>query len=442
MNTTLISSQTTLHPAADAGKTIRLGLLLLIIAVGGAGAWLCFAKLSAAIIAPGYVKVEDNRKTVQHREGGIIKAILVKEGQRVAAGSALVLLGDESVAAQADAAAAQLDAEAAKVARLQAESLGAQQIDFPASLSAAQARPGAAGAMQSERAAFAAKRGALDEQLSLLDEQATQIKQEIDGLQRQAASKRAASALMREEVRTYESLREVGFVSKMQVSRQQRGLQDYEAQHSEHQANIARAKQRLAELGARANGLRSEYRRSAADELPAARARIATLEQQLRSSRDAARRQAVVAPIGGKIVDLKVHTVGGVIAPGAALMDIVPDDGALIVEARLNVDDVTHATAGMRAEVRISGNSGRSAPLLAGELRYVSADRMTDAATGRPYYLAQVAIDAKALAAAPEVHIQPGMATEIFLLAGERTPLQYLLEPVRNGMRRALRQPA
>lgn len=442
MNNTSSISQATLHSAADAGKTIRLGLLLLVVAVGGAAAWLCLAKLSGAIIAPGYVKVEDNRKTVQHREGAIVKAILVKEGQRVAAGSALVLLGDESVAAQADSAAAQLDAETAKAARLEAESLGAQQIDFPAALTAAGAHPSAASAMQSERAAFAAKRRALDEQLTLLDEQTAQIRQEIGGLQRQAAAKRAASALMREEVRTYESLREVGFVSRMQVSRQQRGLQDYEAQHNEYQANIARAKQRLAELGSRMNTLRSEYRQRAADDLPATRARIATLEQQLRSTSDAARRQAVLAPITGKIVDLKVHTVGGVLAPGAALMDIVPDDSALIVEARLNVDDVAYARTGMRAEVRITAFSGRSVPLLAGELRYLSADRMTDAATGRPYYLARVAVDAHALAGAPEVHIQPGMAGEVFLLAGERTPLQYLLEPVRDSMRRALRQPA
>jgi HlyD family type I secretion membrane fusion protein len=440
MNNTSTIPQAALHPAADAAKAIRLGLLLLVIAVGGAGAWLCLAQLSGAIIAPGYVKVEDNRKTVQHREGGIIKAILVKEGQRVAAGSALVLLGDESVAAQAESAAAQLDAETAKAARLEAESLGAQQIDFPAALTAIGSQQSAASAMQSERAAFAAKRGALDEQLTLLDVQAAQIRQEIEGLQRQAAAKRAASALMREEVRTYESLREVGFVSKMQVSRQERGLQDYEAQHNEYQANIARAKQRLAELGSHMNSLRSEYRQRAADELPAARARIATLAQQLRSTRDAARRQAVLAPIAGKIVDLKVHTVGGVLAPGAALMDIVPEQAPLIIEARLNVDDVSHARVGMQAEVRFPAYPARAMPLLSGELRHLAADRLTDTVTGRPYYLAQVAIAPQALG--DDAQLRPGMSAEVFLLAHERTPLQYLIDPIRNSMRRALRQPA
>lgn len=440
MNNKSIAAQAGLHPAADAGKTIRLGLLLLIVAVGGGAAWLCFANLSAAIIAPGYVKVEDNRKTVQHREGGIIKAILVKEGQRVTAGSPLVLLGDESVAAQADSAAAQLDAETAKAARLQAESLGAQQIDLPATLTPTNARPSAISAMASERSTFQSKRGALDEQLTLLDEQAAQIRREIHGLQRQAASKRAASALMREEVRTYESLREVGFVSKMQVSRQQRGLQDYEAQHNEYQANIARAKQRLAELGARANGLRSQYRQSAADELPAARARIAALEQQLRASRDAAQRQAILAPIAGKVVDLKVFTVGGVIAPGAALMDVVPEAAPLIIEAKLNVDDVSHARVGMQAEVRFPAYPARAAPLMRGELRHVAADRLTDELTGRPYYLAQVAISSRSLGS--DVYLRPGMSAEVFLLAHERTPLQYLIDPIRNSMRRALRQPA
>jgi HlyD family type I secretion membrane fusion protein len=439
MNPKVNHAQTILHLAADAGKTIRIGVLLLIAAVGGFATWLALAKLSGAIIAPGYVKVEDNRKTVQHREGGIVKAILVKEGQRVRAGSALVLLGDESVAAQAESTAAQLDAETAKAARLEAESLGAHRIDVAASLTGAGARPSAASAMQSERAAFQAKRRALDEQRASLDQQTAQIREEINSLRCQAASKRAASALMREEVRIYESLKEVGFVSKMQVSRQQRSLQDYEAQHSEYLANIARAKQRLADLAARSSALESEYRQGAADQLPATRARIAALEQQLRTSRDAARRQTIVAPIAGKVVDLKVFTVGGVIAPGAALMDIVPEAVPLIIEAKLNVDDVSQAQVGMQAEVRFPAYPGRAAPLISGELRHLAADRLTDALTGRPYYLAQVAIAPRALGG--DVQLRPGMSAEVFLLAHERTPLQYLIDPIRNSMRRALRQP-
>jgi HlyD family type I secretion membrane fusion protein len=443
MNTALSEKpQTKLHPAADIGATIRLGLLLLTLAVGGAGTWACVATLSAAIIAPGVIKVEDNRKSVQHREGGIVSAILVKEGEHVTAGGTLIMLGDEAVAAQLQAIAAQLDAETAKAARLDAESSGAEQVAFPSALQARGEQASVSSAMQSERAAFLAKRRALDEQLSLLDEQSAQVKQEIAGLERQAHSKQSATALMRDEVRTHQSLSQVGFVSKMQVLRLQRNLEDYEAQRSEYLSNIARARQRLAELAVRRNAVRSQYRQGAADELPATRARIATLEQQVRTSRDAARRQAIVAPIAGKVVDLKVFTLGGVVAPGATLMEIVPDASLLIVEARLNVDDVAHAKVGMRADVRINAYSIRSAPLLIGELRQVSADRMTDPATGRPYYLAQIAVDAQSLRAASGVQLQPGMAAEVFLNAGSRTPLDYLVEPIRNAMRRAARQPA
>ena len=430
-----------LHRAADARPAIRCGLIVLALAVGGFGVWSALATLSSAIILQGFVKVEDNRKTVQHREGGIVKAILVKEGDYVRSGSTLIVLGDEGVAADLDAVAAQLDAETAKAARLSAESTGAQHVDFPSALLGRVGESSAGIAMQLERAAFDAKRRALEEQLALLRDQGGEIEQEIEGLQRQAQSKQAATGLMREEVRTHESLSRVGFVSKMQVLRLQRNLQDYEAQRQEYLATAARAKQRRVELATRAKMLRTYYRQSAADELPQARARITALEQQLRSSRDTAKRQAIVAPLSGTVVALKVFTVGGVIAPGAPLLDIVPTDTSLTIEAKLNVDDVTYAAPSMPADVRITAYSARVAPLLSGELRYVSADRMVDPATGHPYYSALITVHAESLRAAPDVHLQPGMSAEVFLRTGDHTFLQYLTEPVRNSMRRALKQP-
>jgi HlyD family type I secretion membrane fusion protein len=415
---------------------------VLAVAVGGIGTWAGVATLSSAIIAPGYIRVEDNRKSVQHREGGIVKEILVKEGEHVDAGQALIVLGDERVAADLDGALAALDAESAKAARLEAQSVDAGEVRFPPSLAARGTQPSAANAMQVERAAFASRRSALHEQLALLENQCVQTRHEIDALQAQARAKAAATALLREEVRTHEALSREGFVSRMRVVRVQRDLQDYESQRNEFLSNIARARQRLAELSMRANALSSQSRQSAADELPQVRARIATLEQQLRSSRDSARRQSIVAPIGGAVVDLKVFTAGGVVAAGAPLMDIVPDDNRLIVEARLNVDDVTHVAPGSTAEVRLTAYPHRNAPLLKGEVRNVSADRISDPATHTPYYSAQIAIDPQSLRDALDVRLQPGMAAEVYLLAGEHTPLQYLIEPIRNSLRRALRQPS
>jgi membrane fusion protein, epimerase transport system len=443
MNTSFTTAQRPeLHPAADARRPIRAGLLVLGLAVAAGIAWSCLAALSAAVIAPGVVKVEDNRKTVQHREGGIVGAILVTEGEHVSAGRALIQLGDERVQAELRTAAAQLDAETAKAARLLAQSVAAPAIEFPPALLARAADPQTAAAMQSQRSAFQARQRALDEQMAALDEQGIGLRQEIDSLQAQIRSRQAATSLMREEVRTHAELNEIGFVSKMQVLRLQRGLEDYESQRHEHLSNTARARQRLADLASRRIALRSDYRQAATDELPQAQARIATLEQQLGAARDAARRQEIVAPVTGQVVGLKVYTVGGVVAPGAPLLDIVPDQKPLLVEARLDVDDVVHASVGARAQVRLSAYSARSAPVLEGRLRQVSADRIVDAASGRPYYLAQIDIDAQSLRDAAHVHLQPGMAAEVFLLAGERSLWQYLLEPIRNSMRRALRQTA
>lgn len=431
-----------LHPAADARSSARLGLTVLTLALGGMGAWAGLATLSSAIIAPGFVKVEDNRKSVQHREGGIVKEILVKEGEHVDAGQPLIVLGDEHVAAELDSVIVTLDAETAKAARLEAQGAGAADVRFPPLLLDRSTEPSVANAMRVERAAFQARRGALQEQLASLENQCAQTRTEIDALQAQTRSKEAATGLLREEVRTHESLSREGFVSKMRVVRLQRDLQDYESQRNELLSNIARARQRLAELTMRMNALSSQSRQGAADELPQVRARIATLEQQLRSSRDSARRQSIVAPITGTVVDLKVFTAGGVVAAGAPLMDIVPEDKRLVVEARLNVDDVAHAKPGSAAEVRLTAYPLRSAPMLKGELRNVSADRMSDPSTHVPYYSAQIAINPESLHTAPDLRMQPGMAAEVYLLAGEHTPLQYLIEPIRNSMRRAMRQPS
>jgi HlyD family type I secretion membrane fusion protein len=431
-----------MHPAARAGRTIGLGLAVLMIAVFGVGAWAGIASLSAAVIAPGIVKVEHNRQTVQHREGGIVSAILVGEGEHVQAGHALLQLADERVAAEMKSIAAQLDAETAKAARLQAQSGGAPKPDWPEALRVRAAAPEAMLAMQSEQAAFDARRRALDEQLTMLDRQGAQVRDEIASLQGQVRAQQAAAASMRDELRAQRALSDIGFVSRLQVVRLQRGLDEHEAQRHEAAANAARARQRLAELDARSNALRSQHRQGAADELPATRTRIAMLEQQLRSAQDAARRQAIVAPVAGTVMGLKVFTVGGVLAPGAAVLDIVPDEQPLVVEARLEVDDVAQAQVGMRADVRLPAYSARHTPLLGGTLRWVSADRTTDPASGRAYYLAQIGIDAQALRDAPRLQLKPGLAAEVFLLGAERTPLQYLIEPIRHSMRRALRQAA
>ncbi|MET1084425.1 MAG: HlyD family type I secretion periplasmic adaptor subunit [Burkholderiales bacterium] len=431
----------TLHPAADARRSVLTGLGVIALTFGVVGAWVALAPLAGAIIAPGMVQVETNRKTVQHLEGGIVKEILVRDGDRVTAGQPLIVIGDERVSAQLSGASAQLDAERAKAARLLAERDGLGAIDFPLTLRERVAEARIGDLLRIETTLFETKRRALQEQLALLKVQSNEIRQEVDALTAEVRADHSAAALLEEEVSANERLRALNFVSNMQVLKLKRGVEEYRAKHGESLASKARANQKINELAMRASSLRHEYRQTAADEYTTTQNKIVSLEEQLKPSRDAVTRQAVVAPMAGTVVGIKVFTVGGTVAPREPLLDIVPDDNPLIVEARINLDDIRYVHPGMSADLRFTAYHSRDTPLINGELVYLSADRLTDPNSGASYYLANVRVDDHSLAAAPAMRLQPGMRAEVYLKTARRTTLDYLLEPITGSLRRAMREP-
>ena len=431
----------TLHPAADARRSIRIGLTVIALTFGVVGVWAALAPLAGAIIAPGVVKVESNRKTVQHLEGGIVKEILVKDGDYVHAGQPLIAIGDERMSAELSTVSAQLDAERAKAARLRAERDGLLAVEFPPTLRERAADPRVGSLLRLETALFQARRRTLEEQLALLMDQRKQTRQEMDALAIKAKADVSAGDLLDEEVSANERLRDLNFVSRMQVLRLKRTAEEYRSKHAESLAGEARAKQKITELDMRGASLRNEYQKVAADEYTMTQNKIVTLEEQLKPSRDAVRRQAVVAPIAGTVVGLTVFTVGATVGPREPLLDIVPADNPLIVEVRINLDDIRHVHSGMRADLRFTAYHARNTPLIEGELVYVSADRLTDPNTDVSYYLANIRVDEQSLAAAPDVRLQPGMRVESFLKTTPRTTLDYLLEPINGSLRRAMREP-
>lgn len=430
-----------LHPAAHARHIAGAGAVAILGGLLALAAWAVTAPLAGAIVVHGVVKVEHHRKTVQHLEGGIVRRILVRDGDRVQAGQTLLVLTD----AQADAALAggsgQLDAEMARLARLHAERDGLARIEFVPALRGRAHDPRVAELLGAEEALFQTRRRALLGQLALLHAQRAQVASEIAALASHAASTRSARELLGEELQANEELQRRNFISRMQVLRLQRTREEYQSREGEARATLAKAHQKLAELDLRAMELRERHRQAAADEAAAAQPRLAVLSARLEPSRDAVRRQAVTAPIAGIVVDLKVFTVGGVVERGAPLLDIVPDDDGLVVEVRLGVDDVQHARAGMPADIRLPAYAQRDAPLLAGTLEKISADRLHDAATGTAHFVGQVRIDEASLRAARAVELRAGLRAEVFLRTGERTAADYLLAPVLASLSRALREP-
>ncbi len=422
-------------------RVIRLGLLVLALAFGGAGLMLGRVPLASAVVAPGVVKVADNRKSVQHLEGGIVKEIRVRNGDRVAAGQTLIVLEDERASAGLDLLAGQWDTAAARAARLQAERDFRSEPLFPERLHGRAAEPRVAELLRTETALFQTRRAALERQLQSFNEQIVEIEQEQASLQAQLGAEKEAGRLLGEELRAYEAGQQQHVVTRVQVLALKRAQQERLARQAELGGAMARSRLRMEELRARAAALRNQYMQVAADELSTIKAQLADLEEKLRPSRDAVNRQAIVAPLAGQVVDLQVFTVGGVVRPGERVLDIVPDASTLLIEARIGLDDIDNLHLQQAVDIRLTAYPTRSTPLLHGVVRYISADQLSDPRTGAAHYIAQVAVEGSALSSAgAALPLQPGMRAELFIKTGERTVLDYLLEPLTATLRRSLRE--
>jgi membrane fusion protein, type I secretion system len=422
-------------------KIIRAGLVVIAVTFLGVGGWMAAAPLSGAVIAPGVVKVDTNRKTVQHQEGGIVKKILVRDGDRVKGGQTLIVLDDVRVDAAFDQTRTQLDAELARNARLTAEGSLADAVAFPTELTARRGEPRVADLIRKENALFAVRRGVLNSQIELLRNQIHETQQEVAALIEQQKADDNAIRLQREELAANEALTKEGFVSKTRLLSLQRVVAEYEAKKGEAQAELAKARQKVAELELRILTLRNDSMRQATDELKESTSRMFDLQERLRPSKDAAERQLIAAPLSGTVVDLKVTTVGAAIGPRDPLLDIVPEDPDLIVEAHVRPEDINYVHTGSEADVRLTSFKQRITPVVQGALVYVSPDRLTERSNNAPYYVAHVKITREALRQAGDLTLQAGMPAEVFVKTAARTPLQYLFDPVTGYIRRAMREP-
>ena len=424
----------------DPGRIVRAGLLVIATGAASLGAWAAFAPLSGAVIAPGFVKVDLNRKVVQHQEGGIVRAIRVRDGDRVQQGQELVLLEDVRIDAQFDLLRTQLDAERAKAARLEAERRYAAKPVFPADL-LKRSDDKVVETLARESGLFKARRDAIESQVALLQRQIVESREEAAALAMQLAAEERALKLQKEELAANERLLAQGYVQKTRLLTLQRAVAEYEARHGERRAELSKARQRASELELRILSMRNAYAQSAADELKETTARIFDLEDRIRPSRDAAERQKISAPIAGEVVGLRVFGSGAVIGPREVLMEIVPEDKRLIIEARIRPEDINHVRSGSPADIRLTAYKQRTTPLVQGSVAYVSGDRLVDTQSGAPYYMVHVDVPTQALADAGNLRLQAGMPAEVFIRTDERSALDYVLAPVTDYFRRGMREP-
>jgi HlyD family type I secretion membrane fusion protein len=427
-----------MNPENDARWIIRAGLAVIVAGVLALGGWAALAPLSGAVIAPGYVKVDLNRKVVQHQEGGIVRAIRVRDGDKVTEGQELVVLDDVRIDAQLDLLRTQLDGERAKAARLEAERSYAAKPKFPKDIAE---QPRTIEIVERETALFRARRDAVETQVAVLRTQIKESQQEAAALAEQITAEERALKLQKAELEANEQLLEKGYIQKTRILTLQRAVSEYEARHGEHRAELSRARQRASELELRILTMRNQYAQQASDELKDTTTRIFDLEERIRPSKDAAARQKIVSPIAGEVVGLKVFTSGSVIGPRDVLMEIVPTEKRLIVEARIRPDDINYVRAGSEADIRLSAFKARTTPLVYGSVIYVSGDRMTDPQTGVAYYVVHIDVPDRSLADAGNLRLTAGMPAEVFIRTDNRSTLDYLTAPVTDYLRRGMREP-
>jgi len=420
-------------------RQIRSLLLPVAIAAALLTAWSAAAPLAGAVVAPAELKVEYKRKTVQHQEGGIVREILVHDGQTVRAGDPLIVVGDMRQEADLNLLQDQLRAARARVARADAESRLASRFDAPDEL---QNDGAATDHLARERAVFASRRQALDEQSALITAQIQHAQEQGAALESQITAIAASGTLSEEELAINEKLAAQGFVSHTRLITLQRAAIDYKSHLGEARGDLATAHQRVAELRARIVQLRFAYQTQATDELKDAASRVRELEERLRPSKDLVERQVVRAPVDGDVMSLRVAGPGAVVAPREPLLDVVPRREKLVVDARIEPQDIEHVRVGGAAEVRLISDDARRSPLLPAKVTFVSADRVSQPETGKSWFDVTVEVDAQALAQRdPPMRLQAGMPAELFVTTGERTLFEYLAKPLRAFSRRALREP-
>jgi HlyD family type I secretion membrane fusion protein len=424
----------------NARGPIWVGVAIVALFFGGLGSWAALAPLAGAIVAEGVVKVEANRQAVQHLDGGLVRQILVKEGELVKQDQVLLRLDETAAKANVDVLASQLDALRSLEARLLAERDGHDHITFPGELAARQYEPQTAGMLTGQINLFEARRRAFEGQRLLQQQKIAQMNEQIGGYDAQVRSQQRQMALIEEEAKGTRELWQKGYAPKTKVLALDRTTASLDGQRGELVANIARSKQQIGEAQLQILQLTKDRLSEVADQLRDAQTKLLDVEPRLRTARDVLDHLELKAPRAGFVVGLTAFTLGGVIAKGDHVLDIVPLESPLVVEGQVQPQDIEGLQPGLPAEVHLSAYKQRNVPKIRGTVTKVSADRLTDQRTNQPYYQIQVMLDADELAALPGVQLQPGMPAEITVPTKERTALDYLLAPLTAGFNKSLRE--
>ncbi|MEM7749808.1 MAG: HlyD family type I secretion periplasmic adaptor subunit [Pseudomonadota bacterium] len=425
---------------ADPGLRLRLAISLLIVAVliFGVGGWAATAQLAGAIIAPGLIMVDSNIKKVQHPTGGVIGEILVRNGDRVTAGQFVVRFDDTQTRASLGAVVSQITELTGRRARLVAERDGVSTITFPEGFEGESKHANAVAS--GERRFLASRLAAIAGQKQQLDERVGQLREEIRGLDAQRHSKLTELELIEEEQSRIQGLYDMKLTPITRLLSMKREVTRVGGEHGALVARIARAKGQISETKLQIISIDQRVQSEAQKEIREIEGRMAELMERETAARDQLKRIDVRAPRAGLVHDLRIHTVGGVVSPGDAMMSIVPSEDLLTIEARVPPADIDQVRVGQLARLRFSAFNQRTTPEVESRVVRVGADLSRDETTGDSFYKIRLRADREVVAALGNLKLVPGMPVEVFVQTGARSTLAYLAKPITDYFSRAFRE--
>lgn len=419
----------------------RWGWWLLLLGFGGFLLWALLAPLDAGVSAGGSVVVTGNRKAVQPLVGGKIAAILAKDGDEVTAGQVLVRLDDTQSRSQLDISKGQWLTSLATEARLVAERSGRSAPEFPAALRDEKTDPRALAAMTLQGQLFATRRQALNSELSAMTENMRGVELQTRGIEASRLAKEEQLRLLREQLKNLRELADEGYLPRNRVLEQERGIAGMVGAIAEDTGNIGRSRQSIAEIKARMATREQEVRKDVEALLADTQREVSALRSRLEALQFDVTSTEIKSPANGLVMGLTVHTVGGVVAAGNPMMEVVPKNEALKIEAQIPPHLIDKVKPGLVVDILFSAFNQTSTPHIPGKVVWVSADVLIEPRQNLPYFKAYVEVTPDGMVKLKKNEIRAGMPAEIFIRTGERTAMNYLVKPLLDRMNRALTEP-
>ena len=433
---TITAAHTLLSHDVDVSRPGRIGLFAIAVSVGAILAWSELAPIASAVIASGIVVVESNRRVVQHADGGIIRSIAVRDGDRVLEGDVLLTIDDTRLKTARSSIALTLELNRLQTERLKAEQAGSEY--YPSS-SISSPDPTLRLA-NSSYAQFHARRASLQARIQVINSERSRLEASIPGIAEQISSQTVRLQLTEVELRGAALLAQSGAGTKQRVIELAKARADIESVISGLRSQTSELRLRILHSQHEVEKIRSAFTESVESDLQLVQREKLDLEEKITQVSEQISRTRIVSPVDGTIVNLAVHTIGGVISPGSILMEIVPENDNLLIESQIRPEDADGVHAGASVDVRVSGSGSKRTKRLLGTVAFISADRVTDRLRGNSYFMLRAQIPRSAFETATERTLYPGMPVELFVNKGQRTVFEYLVGPLIEFFSRSFKQ--